>query len=188
MKSIPRIGNNKANCAASEDMRWQHVWTLGSKSRTGQLHRPARESLQGTWLGHVRGWILKCVQSLPNKLKKICFFFLLESFLKKYQLESPNRLTHPELPFSFLRGSQDCSSLLYWTQNRTGTACQDLELTVSRAPAEWRGLPSLLLLSNQRRLNHCLHSNQWDTREGASSFSKTACHKMLKLQLESLLK
>lgn len=66
-----------------------------------------------------------------QQIEKNLFFFLLESFLKKYQLESPNRLTHPELPFSFLRGSQDCSSLLYWTQNRTGTACQDLELTVS---------------------------------------------------------
>ncbi|DAA14582.1 TPA: hypothetical protein BOS_23753 [Bos taurus] len=31
---------------------------------------------------------------------------------------------------------------------------------VPRAPAEWRGLPSLLLLPNQRRLNHRLHSNQ----------------------------
>lgn len=101
----------------------------GAKSRTGRCSAGRGEPTG--YLGLVRGWILKCI-NLPHKLKKKIVFFLLESFLKKYQLESPNRLTHPELLFSFLWGSQDCGSLLYWTQSRkAGTACQDLELRVS---------------------------------------------------------
>ena len=87
----------------------------GAKSRTGRCSAGRGEPTG--YLGLVRGWILKCI-NLPHKLKKKIVFFLLESFLKKYQLESPNRLTHPEL--------------LFRTQSRkAGTACQDLELRVS---------------------------------------------------------
>lgn len=64
---------------------WGHEMTAcldpGEQRAEQDGARPARESLQGTWLGHVRGWILKCI-NLPNKLKKICFFSFWNHFLK----------------------------------------------------------------------------------------------------------
>ena len=180
---------------------WGHETTacsdLGGQRAEQDGAWPAGESPQGTWLAHVRGWILKCI-SLPNKLKKKNFFFLLESFLKKYQLESPNRLTHPELLFSFLQGSQDCSSLQL--QSRIAVLNTEQESRQQHVrTCSWK-CPScpcweaaFFFASSKPKTSQPsspFKSMRYQNRstEFSSSLSKTDCHKMLKLQLESLSK